>query len=120
VLSRLAAQVVSIERHAALSEGAARKLEALGVRNVELFVGDGSLGVPERAPFDAIACHATAPALPAALAGQLAEDGRLVVPIAARKADQLTVVRRHGDRTEAVSLGPCRFVPLIGEQGFGE
>jgi protein-L-isoaspartate(D-aspartate) O-methyltransferase len=120
VLARLAAQVVSIERHRELSAGAGETLERLEVRNVELFVGDGSLGVAERAPFDAIACHATAPAVPPALVGQLADGGRLVVPIAGRKADQLTVVRRHGDRTEATSLGPCRFVPLIGEEGFDE
>jgi protein-L-isoaspartate(D-aspartate) O-methyltransferase len=120
VLARLAAEVVSIERHRELSARAGETLERLGVRNVEVFVGDGSLGVAERAPFDAIACHATAPAVPPKLVNQLAGGGRLVVPIAGRKADQLTVVHRHGDRTEAISLGPCRFVPLIGEEGFDE
>ncbi|HEU4706814.1 MAG TPA: protein-L-isoaspartate(D-aspartate) O-methyltransferase [Solirubrobacterales bacterium] len=120
VLARLAAHVVSIERHEQLSRGAATALEELGVRNVELVVGDGSLGVPERAPFDAIACHATAPVPPPALVDQLADDGRLVVPIAAGDADLLTLLRREGDRIETRDLGPCRFVPLIGEEGFSD
>ncbi len=75
VLSLLASHVVSVERHEALSAGAARALASLGIRNVELVVGDGSVGVPERGPFDAIAVHATAPAPPPALLGQLT-DGR--------------------------------------------
>ncbi|HEY8501158.1 MAG TPA: protein-L-isoaspartate(D-aspartate) O-methyltransferase [Solirubrobacterales bacterium] len=118
VLARLAAHVVSVERHEPLSRAAARALEELGIANVELMIGDGSLGVPERAPFDAIAVHATAPAAPPALLGQLAEGGRLVVPIAAPEADMLTVLRRRGEEIEATSLGPCRFVPLIGEEGY--
>jgi protein-L-isoaspartate(D-aspartate) O-methyltransferase len=118
VLARLAAHVVSIERHQALSHAAGEALAELGVRNVELFVGDGSLGVPERAPFDAIACHATAPAPPPALRDQLADGGRLVVPVAAGDNDALTLLRRHGERIEADDLGPCRFVPLVGEAGF--
>ncbi|HEX6602429.1 MAG TPA: protein-L-isoaspartate(D-aspartate) O-methyltransferase, partial [Solirubrobacterales bacterium] len=82
VLSRLASHVVSVERHEALSRGAAQALGSLGIANVELVVGDGTLGVPARAPFDAIAVHATAPAPPPALLDQLAEGGRLVIPIA--------------------------------------
>jgi protein-L-isoaspartate(D-aspartate) O-methyltransferase len=119
VLSLLAGDVVSVERHEALSRGAARMLELLGIGNVELMVGDGSLGVPERAPFNGIAVHATAPAAPPALLDQLAEGGRLVVPIAGGEADMLTVLRRRGGDFEGKELGPCRFVPLIGEEGFG-
>jgi protein-L-isoaspartate(D-aspartate) O-methyltransferase len=118
VLARLAAHVVSIERHLALSRAAAEVLESLGIKNVEIRVGDGSLGVPERPPFDAIAVHAAAPAAPPALIDQLADGGRLVVPVSGDDADLLTVVRRAGDRLETTSLGPCRFVPLIGEEGF--
>jgi protein-L-isoaspartate(D-aspartate) O-methyltransferase len=118
VLARLAAHVVSVERHGELSRGAAAALASLAIRNVELVVGDGSLGVPERGPFDAIAVHATAPAPPPALLAQLAEDGRLVVPIAAGDADVLTLLRRRGERFETESITPCRFVPLIGEEGF--
>ena len=119
VLSRLAGHVVSVERLEELSHEAQRALASLGVGNVELMVGDGSLGVPERAPFDAIAVHATAPAAPPALLDQLAEGGRLVVPIASGEADVLTVLRRQGERFETETIGPCRFVPLIGEEGFG-
>jgi protein-L-isoaspartate(D-aspartate) O-methyltransferase len=118
VLAQLAAHVVSIERHEPLSRAAAGVLSALGIGNVELVVGDGSLGVPDRAPFDAIACHATAPAAPPALLGQLADGGRLVVPIAADDADMLTVLRRRDEQIEQELIGPCRFVPLIGEEGF--
>jgi protein-L-isoaspartate(D-aspartate) O-methyltransferase len=118
VLARLAAEVIGVERHESLADEARRVLDALDVRNVELLVGDGSRGVPERAPFEAIAIHATAPALPRTLLGQLADGGRLVVPIAADRADLLTVFRRHGDELRREELGPCRFVPLIGEEGF--
>lgn len=118
VLSLLAGHVVSIERHEALSRSAAGVLEPLGIGNVELMVGDGSLGVPERAPFDAIAVHATAPAAPPALLDQLAGGGRLVVPIASGEADMLTLLRREGEGLESAVIGPCRFVPLIGEEGF--
>jgi len=120
VLALLADHVVSVERHQALADGAARLLEVLNVRNVELMVGDGSLGVPARAPFDAIAVHATAPAPPPALVGQLAEGGRLVIPIAAGETDLLTVLRRQEGEIATETIGPCRFVPLIGEEGFGE
>ncbi|MGN6586082.1 MAG: protein-L-isoaspartate(D-aspartate) O-methyltransferase [Solirubrobacterales bacterium] len=118
VLARLAAHVVSIERHKALSRTAAEALDSLRIANVELFVGDGSLGVPERAPFDAIAVHATAPAPPPALIDQLADGGRLVVPVSGRDSDVLTLLRRSGERVESEEISPCRFVPLIGEEGF--
>jgi protein-L-isoaspartate(D-aspartate) O-methyltransferase len=118
VLSRLVDHVVSVERHEALSRQAGEALRSLGAGNVELTVGDGSLGFPARAPYDAIACHATAPAPPPALLDQLVEGGRLVLPIAAEKADMLTLLRRSGDRFERREIAPCRFVPLIGEEGF--
>jgi protein-L-isoaspartate(D-aspartate) O-methyltransferase len=118
VLAKLAAEVVSIERHVSLADAAGQRFAELGVANVRLLVGDGSLGLPEEAPFEAIAIHATAPAPPPALVGQLADGGRLVVPIAAKSADLLTVLRRSGERVESEAIGPCRFVPLIGEEGF--
>jgi protein-L-isoaspartate(D-aspartate) O-methyltransferase len=118
VLARLAAGVVGIERYESLAAGAQQALDALGVENAELLVGDGSRGLPERAPFDAIAVHATAPALPRTLLGQVADGGRLVVPIAAEGADLLTVFERHGEELRREEIGPCRFVPLIGEEGF--
>ena len=120
VLSLLADHVVSIERHEALSRGAAEILRSLAIGNVELVVGDGSLGVPARAPYDAIACHATAPGPPAALLDQLVEGGRLVLPLASKEADMLTLLRRRGDGYEREVISPCRFVPLIGEGGFSD
>jgi protein-L-isoaspartate(D-aspartate) O-methyltransferase len=119
VLAKLAAEVISIERHQSLADSARRVLDSLGVDNVEVLVGDGSLGMPERAPFEGIAIHATAPAPPASLLQQLADGGRLVVPIAADSADILTVYRRHGEHLRSEEIGPCRFVPLLGEEGFG-
>jgi protein-L-isoaspartate(D-aspartate) O-methyltransferase len=119
VLSHLAAEVIGIERHASLAAGARQALDSLGIDNVELVVGDGSRGLPGRAPFEAIAVHATAPAAPQALLAQIADDGRLVAPIAADGADMLTAFRRRGEDLLAEEIGPCRFVPLIGEEGYG-
>ncbi|MET0306909.1 MAG: protein-L-isoaspartate(D-aspartate) O-methyltransferase [Solirubrobacterales bacterium] len=118
VLARLAAEVIGIERHASLAAEARRALDRAGAGNVELLVGDGSRGMPGRAPFEAIAVHATAPAPPRTLLGQLGDGGRLVVPIAGDCADLLTVFRREGGELRREEIGPCRFVPLIGEEGF--
>jgi len=118
VLASLAAEVIGIERVEALAVRARRTLDRLGVGNAELHVGDGTRGLPEQAPFEAIAVHATAPAPPRALLSQLADGGRLVVPIAAERVDLLTVFYRDGDDLRRAEIGPCRFVPLIGEQGF--
>jgi protein-L-isoaspartate(D-aspartate) O-methyltransferase len=119
VLARLAAEVIGIERHASLVAGARAALRRLGVDNVELIVGDGSRGLPGLAPFEAIAVHATAPAPPQTLLGQLADNGRLVAPIAADGVDMLMAFHRRADELEETALGPCRFVPLIGEEGYG-
>ena len=118
VLSLLVEGVVSIERHPELAASATRAIADFGAANVELLVGDGSRGLPDRAPFDAIAVHATAPAPPRALLDQLSDGGRLVVPIADRSADLLTVFRREGEQLRSEEIGPCRFVPLLGEEGF--
>ena len=118
VLARLAAEVISVERHSSLATAAREILDALGVDGVEIRVGDGSRGIPEEAPFEAIAVHATAPGPPESLLGQLADGGRLVVPIAARAADMLTVFHRRGEDFQSEEIGPCRFVPLVGEEGF--
>jgi protein-L-isoaspartate(D-aspartate) O-methyltransferase len=119
VLAQLAGEVFSIERHESLARAAQATLERLGVARIQVLVGDGSRGLPDRAPFQAIAVHATAPAPPAALLEQLAEGGRLVAPIAANdSADLLTAFRRRGERFESKAISPCRFVPLVGEEGF--
>lgn len=122
LLGRLAAHVISIERHSGLARAAAERLRARAAQNVELMVGDGSRGVPDRAPFDAIAVHAAAPAPPPTLLSQLADGGRMVVPVAAPtdqgERETLLVLRRHGTEIESTAIGPCRFVPLIGAEGF--
>jgi protein-L-isoaspartate(D-aspartate) O-methyltransferase len=128
VIALLAREVITIERVPELAGRARATLFDLGIANVEVVLGDGSAGVPDRASFDAIAVHATAPGPPPTLIGQLAIGGRLVVPIASRRADMLTVFRRLGETVDVMTgeglerdvIGPCRFVPLIGTEGFSE
>jgi protein-L-isoaspartate(D-aspartate) O-methyltransferase len=118
VLSELADQVISIERVPELGETARERLEELGIANVEVIVGDGSKGHPERAPYDGIAVHAATPEAPHSLLAELAEGGRLVVPIATGSADLLTAFIRAEEGLRQETIGPCRFVPLIGAEGF--
>jgi protein-L-isoaspartate(D-aspartate) O-methyltransferase len=120
VLAELAVEVVTIERVGELAAAARDALVAAGYERVEVHVGDGSLGVPERAPFDAIAVAAAAPEVPPALYEQLSEGGRLVVPRGTRWGQELVLVARtaRGPR-ESTSI-PVRFVPLLGDEGFGD
>lgn len=120
LLAELAAEVVTIERVAALAERARRTLAEAGYEQVEVRVGDGTLGVPERAPFDGIAVAAAAPAVPEALYEQLARGGRIVVPVGSRRDQRLEIVARGPRGPEERSSFPCRFVPLVGAGGFGE
>jgi protein-L-isoaspartate(D-aspartate) O-methyltransferase len=118
VLAELAAEVVTIERVPELAEQARAALVHAGYGQVDVRVGDGSLGVPERAPFDGIAVAAAAPTIPPALYQQLAEGGRLVVPRGGRWGQELVqVVRTAAGPVERASV-PCRFVPLVGREGF--
>jgi protein-L-isoaspartate(D-aspartate) O-methyltransferase len=118
VLAHLADHVVSVERVPELAETARRRLDELGVENVEVVLGDGSRGHPEGAPYDAIAVHAATPEAPHSMLAELAPDGRLVVPIATGSADLLTAfIRENGDLRQE-TIGPCRFVPLLGAEGF--
>jgi protein-L-isoaspartate(D-aspartate) O-methyltransferase len=118
VLALIAREVIGIELLPTLAAGARRAIGELGLGNAEVIVGDGGLGLPDRAPFDAIAVHAAAPAEPRTLLGQLVEGGRLVAPIAAGSADVLTVFRREHGRFDREEIGPCRFVRLLGAEGF--
>src|SRR4051794_17610922 len=118
VLAELAGRVISVERVPELGETAREKLEELGADKVEVIVGDGSRGYPAEAPYDAIAVHAATPEAPHSLLSELAQDGRLVVPIATGSADLLVAfIREDGDLRQE-TIGPCRFVPLIGVEGF--
>jgi protein-L-isoaspartate(D-aspartate) O-methyltransferase len=118
VLAKLAAEVITIERNAELANQAEERLRELGVAKVEIMVGDGSIGAPDKAPYEGIAVHATTPQAPPSLLEQLAPGGRLVVPIATDRADMLTVFRRSEAGIKRQVIGPCRFVPLIGDEGF--
>lgn len=118
VLARLADHVVSIERIPALGEAARARLEEMGISNVEVIIGDGSQGHAAGAPYDAIAVHAATPEAPHSLIDQLGEGGRLVVPIATGTADLLTAFVREDGHLRQETIGPCRFVPLIGAEGF--
>jgi protein-L-isoaspartate(D-aspartate) O-methyltransferase len=126
VLARLAAEVISIERHRELAEQAREILADVCVGTIEVRVGDGSRGASDRAPFEAIAVHATAPGPPPSLLAQLAVGGRLVIPVSERRADMLTAFRRLGERFDPLTgaglertlIAPARFVPLVGDEGF--
>lgn len=118
LLSLLADQVFSIERIPGLAAEARTVLGELGFRNVTVLVGDGTLGWRAFAPYDGILVAAASPQAPAPLVEQLAEDGRLVVPIGDRRQQVLTVLRRTADGIEQHTAGDVRFVPLIGEFGF--
>ena len=120
VMSRLAGQVIGIERHRVLAELAAERLQRLGYTNAEVRWGDGSTGCPEHAPFDAILVAASGPGVPESLRAQLAAGGRLVMPVGSEHfAQRLVKVTRTADggfREE--ELGGVAFVPLIGEEGW--
>ncbi len=117
--ARLCAEVYTVERNADLADEASARLAALGLANVHVRIGDGSLGWPDAAPFDAILVAAAGPRVPEALSAQLAVGGRLVMPVGARGIQQLVRVTRAGEtRFEREPLGEVAFVPLIGDQGW--
>jgi len=120
VLAEIAAEVVTIERVPELADRARETLAQGGYDRVEVRVGDGTLGVPERAPFDGIAVAAAAPAVPDTLYEQLAVGGRIVVPVGSLYDQWLQVVARGPSGPEVVRSVPCRFVPLVGAAGFDE
>ena len=120
LLAELASQVFAVERYTSLAESAQKTLERLGYRNAKIVTGDGSLGLPEAAPYDAIIVSAAAPRIPQALMDQLAVGGRLLIPVGESEQQVLQLVQRQSDGSTTVRmLEGCRFVPLIGEQGFG-
>ncbi len=118
ILCQLANHVVSVERHGPLAERAAANLEALGLENVEIHEGDGSQGLPDMAPFDAILVSAAAPAIPQALLAQLAESGRMILPVGDSYNQYLERVYRMGNTWQIEQLIPVMFVLMIGRFGF--
>ncbi len=120
VLAELADEVVTIERIPELAALAGENLEAAGYDDVDVRVGDGTRGVPDRAPFAAIAVAAAAPELPEALYEQLDVGGRIVVPVGGRTSQRLQLIVRSPEGPAVLRSVPCRFVPLVGEGGFDE
>ena len=119
LLAELAAQVFSMERHAVLADAARHLLDHLGYTNVRVMVGDGSRGFAEGAPYDAIIVSAAATELPQALLAQLAEGGRMIIPVGAPDSQQLQLIRVENGQPRITLRELCRFVPLVsGERGL--
>jgi len=115
LLSLMADRVYSVERVRELSQRARRALDALGVKNVALLVGDGTIGWRKYQPFDVIVVSAASPRVPPALVDQLADEGRMLIPVGSRQEQELVLVRKTGFVvTEEVVRGDCTFVPLLG------
>ncbi len=120
ILALLCAKVYTIERIVELKEKAVRRLDKLGFRNIAFMVGDGSIGWPQFAPYDAILVTAGSPKIPDALIKQLAENGRLVIPVGTEFYQTLNLVEKHKGRIYRKELFECTFVPLIGKAGWHE
>jgi len=120
VLAELSHAVVSIERIEPLATSARGRLTNLGYTNARVVVGDGTVGHPEEAPYDAIIVTAATPRVPKPLLDQLAENGRLILPVGSHTSQDLVLYIRHEGRTTTDHLGSVRFVPLIGEAGWKE
>jgi protein-L-isoaspartate(D-aspartate) O-methyltransferase len=118
LLALLCDAVFSVERIPALAQRAREALEASGIRNVTVLVGDGTLGWRPFAPYDAILVAAASPETPAPLVEQLAPGGRMVIPLGDRANQTLTLIRREGDQLRSTTVADVRFVPLLGEFGF--
>jgi len=118
LLAELAAEVVSAERHVSLASEATETLSRLGYTNVKVMVGDGSQGFPARAPYDDIIVSAATPAVPPALFAQLAEGGRMIVPVGLADSQQLQLIHKQNGQPHIQLRELCRFVPLISDAGY--
>ncbi|HEY5532105.1 MAG TPA: protein-L-isoaspartate(D-aspartate) O-methyltransferase [Candidatus Anoxymicrobiaceae bacterium] len=118
ILGILARKVYTMERLEPLAKSARRRLEKLGFKNIEVTVGDGSKGFPEHAPYHGIIVTAGSPQVPQALVEQLADGGRLVIPVGTSSMQMLTIVEKHGDTISSTEKGSCVFVPLVGKYGW--
>ena len=118
LLSRLASQVFTIERVAPLLEKAREVLQQMGANNISFMLGDGTLGWRQFAPFDAILVGAAAPEVPAAYSEQLAEGGRLLIPLGDRDEQFLYLFTKRGEEMDRQDIAPVRFVPLLGKHSW--
>jgi len=120
ILSHVAKVAFSVESRSELASAAAARLERLGYANVHVHCGDGTLGMPEFAPFNAILVAAGAPAVPEPLRAQLAEGGRMILPVGDAENQELHLIERIGNSFHTRTLEGCRFVPLVGHHGWKE
>ncbi|MDD1661061.1 MAG: protein-L-isoaspartate(D-aspartate) O-methyltransferase [Methanomicrobiales archaeon] len=120
ILAELASEVITIERIPAVAARARRNLSTAGSRPIEVIVGDGTLGYPQKAPYQGILVTAGTPEVPPPLIGQLADGGRLVAPVGPHGIQELVRIVREGERIRRESHGGVVFVPLIGEHGWRE
>ena len=120
VLAQVALEVYSVERVPELAQQAVERLHRHGHLNVHVTTGDGSLGWPDEAPYEGIVVTAGTPKIPDALVEQLAEEGRLVIPVGSAQAQMLTLVHKHAGQLTVKEITSCVFVPLVGEQGWSE
>lgn len=118
ILARLAGHIFTIERYPELSARAQERLERRGCANVTCVIGDGSQGYPEAAPYDSIVVTAGSPRVPQALTDQLAEGGRLVIPVGDMFSQELLLVQRNENQITQQTINYCRFVPLTGKGGW--
>jgi protein-L-isoaspartate(D-aspartate) O-methyltransferase len=118
ILSHLAKEVFTIERQPELASTASEKLASLGYNNVHVHCGDGTLGLPEFAPFNAILVAAAAPAVPQPLLAQLAEGGRMIIPIGDADNQELQLIEKHAGKFSTRTMEGCRFVPLVGHHAW--
>jgi len=118
VLSVLAREVFTIERRPELASAASQRLACLGYHNAHVHCGDGTLGLPEFAPFDAMLVAAAAPAAPQPLLAQLAEGGRMIIPVGDEDNQELQLIEKHSGAFSTKTLEGCRFVPLVGHHGW--
>jgi protein-L-isoaspartate(D-aspartate) O-methyltransferase len=118
LLALLARNVYTIERHESLARMAEATLQRLGVTNINVAVGDGSRGWREHSPYDAVLVSAAAPGIPRSLVEQLSARGRMVIPVGTQYKQELQLIRKRDAEYSAETLEACRFVPLLGTEGF--
>lgn len=120
ILGELAEEVYTVERHEELAQVASRRLRDMGYDNIHVVTGDGTNGLPDQAPFQAVIVTAAAPEVPQPLLDQLDDGGRMIMPVGGRGGQVLKLYRRQGDEIKTETLSPVAFVPLIGDHGYSE